>query len=603
MSLAEMLQEMLWMNNGTVTSSQVFVYEAQKVSYNEPDNVTCSMCQWHVGTPWHYLWQKNGPPPPPPPPPPPHMTLVQDCQRQCCEKKGCVGFLFEAHSDYSGGNCKKGGSCCWTKSAVKRSGAKSPSIGATVYKVSRGATCDTKAGLSTVCTNCDSAGADAGSPFDPAHPTPPTPSSNPNVIAPPMGIRSSPALGGVSTGSTELRADGSFREWTIFNQGPAGAGKYGWVDDVWMAARVGGKAKMLRTHPPAYATAAAVDAMTFSGTYPATRLQVSDAALTPESGAKVSVFAYSTLKPTDLKASAYPAVVLSLSVENTGAAATEASFMLNLPFGAWTDCSRPPSSNSTAAPTTDKAGCMKACASSATCASWDLTKGKCMLNSGVPLTHHSVGSYCGIKSKAGWVLKDGGLTRSTRPLSSGPSMGDMTLRPVLGAGVSATFASGDDAAALYKTFAASGAFPAGSVGSADAGNGAVAVSAKLAAGAKTTISLVFAWHFPDRDFSGQILGNMYTELWASSAAVAKELAVEDKLISVVADINAHHYSVASPDNPTPLWLKDQLLNQWSHFHMLMWYKDGRLREYVNYLRIPAVNSLSNLLMLILSNLF
>ena len=37
--------------------------------------------------------------------------------------------------------------------------------------------------------------------------------------------------------------------------------------------------------------------------------------------------------------------------------------------------------------------------------------------------------------------------------------------------------------------------------------------------------------------------------------------------------------MASPDNPTPVWLKDQLLNQWSHFHMLMWYKDGRLREY------------------------
>lgn len=98
-------------------------------------------------------------------------------------------------------------------------------------------------------------------------------------------------------------------------------------------------------------------------------------------------------------------------------------------------------------------------------------------------------------------------------------------------------------------------------------------------GAKTTLSLVLAWHFPDRDFSHIILGNMYTELWKNSAAVAEELATESKLTSVVADINAHHYSVASPDNPTPVWLKDQLLNQWSHFHMLMWYKDGRLREY------------------------
>jgi len=114
------------------------------------------------------------------------------------------------------------------------------------------------------------------------------------------------ALGGVSTGSTELRADGSFREWTILNQGPAGAGKYGIVDDVWMAAHVGGTAKVLRTHPPGYAASAAVDALTFSGTYPVTRLSVTDASLP----ANLDVYGYSTIKPTDLKASAYPAVVL-----------------------------------------------------------------------------------------------------------------------------------------------------------------------------------------------------------------------------------------------------------------------------------------------------
>ena len=82
----------------------------------------------------------------------------------------------------------------------------------------------------------------------------------------------------------------------------------------------GGKAKVLRTHPPAYAGAAAVDALTFSGTYPATRLAVTDASLP----AKLSVFGYSTLKPTDLKASAFPAVVLTLTVENTGASAVPA---------------------------------------------------------------------------------------------------------------------------------------------------------------------------------------------------------------------------------------------------------------------------------------
>ena len=47
----------------------------------------------------------------------------------------------------------------------------------------------------------------------------------------------------------------------------------------------------------------------------------------------------------------------------------------------------------------------------------------------------------------------------------------------------------------------------------------------------------------------------------------------------MADINAHHAAVAHPLNPTPVWLKDMLVNQFAHFHMLMWYKDGRMREY------------------------
>ena len=93
----------------------------------------------------------------------------------------------------------------------------------------------------------------------------------------------------------------------------------------------------------------------------------------------------------------------------------------------------------------------------------------------------------------------------------------------------------------------------------------------MPAGGSATLSLVFAWHFPDRDFSHQILGNMYSTFWPDSSAVAAELATEAKLASVVADINSHHYAIASPENPTPVWLKDQLLNQWSHFHMLMWY--------------------------------
>lgn len=96
------------------------------------------------------------------------------------------------------------------------------------------------------------------------------------------------------------------------------------------------------------------------------------------------------------------------------------------------------------------------------------------------------------------------------------------------------------------------------------------------------MSIVFAWHFPNRDFSGEVLGNAYTNIWPDSATVASELAVETVLKKMVVDINKHHNAIASRENPSPEWLKDMLVNQWSHFHMMMWYKDGRIREYESY---------------------
>jgi hypothetical protein len=56
--------------------------------------------------------------------------------------------------------------------------------------------------------------------------------------APPSGIRSAVPLGGLSTGSVELKGDGSFSEWTIANQSPAGAAKIAEYTDALLALRV-----------------------------------------------------------------------------------------------------------------------------------------------------------------------------------------------------------------------------------------------------------------------------------------------------------------------------------------------------------------------------
>ena len=42
---------------------------------------------------------------------------------------------------------------------------------------------------------------------------------------------------GISTGVFEVRTDGTFHEWTIFNQYPAGAAKIQIIDDMFMALR------------------------------------------------------------------------------------------------------------------------------------------------------------------------------------------------------------------------------------------------------------------------------------------------------------------------------------------------------------------------------
>ncbi len=62
---------------------------------------------------------------------------------------------------------------------------------------------------------------------------------------------------GIATGVFELRGDGSFHEWTIFNQHPAGAAKIQLLDDVFMGLRTqmvkdnttNNVSLVLQTHP------------------------------------------------------------------------------------------------------------------------------------------------------------------------------------------------------------------------------------------------------------------------------------------------------------------------------------------------------------------
>jgi hypothetical protein len=75
--LSAALASAIFYHNGTARKTHRYEYVGMMVSYNEQDNVTCTGCSWHEGTPWPYLWQTGttagadrGAPPPPMSPPP-----------------------------------------------------------------------------------------------------------------------------------------------------------------------------------------------------------------------------------------------------------------------------------------------------------------------------------------------------------------------------------------------------------------------------------------------------------------------------------------------------------------------------------------------------
>lgn len=93
---------------------------------------------------------------------------------------------------------------------------------------------------------------------------------------PPAGMRSAVPLGGITTGSFELHADGTFHEWTIENQSPGGSAKLnkGALDMAVLGVRVSSRssseAALLRTYPPQGFPG--VETLSYSGAYPVSKL-------------------------------------------------------------------------------------------------------------------------------------------------------------------------------------------------------------------------------------------------------------------------------------------------------------------------------------------
>lgn len=147
--------------------------------------------------------------------------------------------------------------------------------------------------------------------------------------SPPDGIRSAVPLGGLGSGTVELRADGSLRDWNIFNNSPA-FGEKVQLDDALFGIRTVKNDQVsyvstLRTRPPAGLPA--VQQIQYSGDFPVSRLRFSD----PKLPVSVELYAYSEFRPRDVDASSTPAAIFTFLLKNTSRQTVRASLLFLLP--------------------------------------------------------------------------------------------------------------------------------------------------------------------------------------------------------------------------------------------------------------------------------
>src|SRR5580700_1375986 len=146
-------------------------------------------------------------------------------------------------------------------------------------------------------------------------------------VDPPTGMRSAVPLGGLGSGTVELRADGSFHDWNIFNNSPASGNKIQ-IDDTFFGLRVRQKSEdkslVLCTQPSG--DLPAIDRIEYSGEFPVSRLKYSD----PSLPIGITLYAYSEFHSQDAAASATPAAIFTFELFNPSDHTAEVSLIFNI---------------------------------------------------------------------------------------------------------------------------------------------------------------------------------------------------------------------------------------------------------------------------------
>ena len=552
-TLYELLDALTFLNEGVVSSSDIYEYQYEAVGYTEPENVTRERYAWVETGVHRYLYQTD-------PSKSLHcnstsyltetdlqgadfMTIIPPsadpahCVQLCCQYLSCNAWSYAAKAPGPFFSCIAGQPCCYLKTYAPKATPNPAIISGTLTRTS---------------------------PYN----------------HPPNGLRSAVPIGGVTTGSIELRADGTFHDWTVESQSPAGAAKYGVVDDALLAFRFKNiqtnetHARLIRTQPNH--NFKGVDAIKYQGAYPVSKLELIDSSLT----ANVQLYAYSVFKAGDLNRSMTPAIIYSLNVENSNSYPLEVNFMFNAPLSAQVDHTRISKNILQIVPSATYAQCISLCDQNAQCASWNWepvnNTVSCVLYSDVGNNVYVAGTASGVRGK--WTYNSTGFLVLDRPGKMSAN-GQYALWPFLSSDKTMSFMVDDDIDNILTNFSTNGRWSQTQMNGTGV-NGAVSITTVLQPGEKKTLSILFAWYFPHHNWLDLPLDNYYSLLFNDVIGVGQSLGADKgdtQLNTVVKDIGSLH--VVYTDSSLPDYLVDSLLNSASHMRSAMYFTNGDWRQW------------------------
>lgn len=352
-------------------------------------------------------------------------------------------------------------------------------------------------------------------------------------VAPPSGMRSSVPLGGLGTGTIELRADGSLRDWNIFNNSPAGGMKkqldeamfYVWIKEKEQEPKM----KILRTHPSNYNSG--VEEIEYFGAYPVSKLVYTDS----EIPVKISLYAYSEFNLYNSQKSATPAINFTFSIENTMDEEIEISLMFVLP--------------------------------NAIKGVYDVEGNRMMLRSESSEFQQGeiVMQVEGNDLRVTTVKADSlyGIQRDYWAYGGFPEYmsSQQKENPIDGA-VGRMFY--EDKVKDY---------------------GSISGKTTIKPNERKEVSFILAWYFPNRSHAGEILGNYYANIYSSACDVAEKVA--KRIPETLKGIG--QWQSLCFDNSLPEWLQDAMVNSSATMAKTgMWFGDGRWRQWESF-SCPAVD--------------